>query len=412
MPGPLRRPLTADVAVVGGGIVGLATARALRQARPGWRVLVLEKEPAVAAHQSGRNSGVIHAGVYYPAGSAKAELCGRGRALLLDYCRQEGIPHRITGKVIVATRPDELSRLHDLRHRALANGIAVTVLDPTGLAALEPHAAGLAALHVPSTGIVDFGAVCAAIAAGLEADPDAELWLGAGVAEVEDGTERVTIGVDRGGRAVPVEVAAMVNCAGLHSDEVAARAGLPAGVRIVPFRGEYHELRPERRHLVRGLIYPVPDPRFPFLGVHLTRDIHGGVHAGPNAVPAFGREAYRWRDVRPADVAGAARFGGARRLARRHWRTGLDEVARSASRSRFAAALARLVPEIRVDDLTPAGAGIRAQAVRDDGTLVDDFAFATGHRTVHVLNAPSPAATASLAIAETVARRVIALLDG
>jgi L-2-hydroxyglutarate oxidase len=411
--GPADGPrLDADVVVVGAGIVGLATARALQRRRPGGRVLVLDKEAGVGAHQTGHNSGVIHAGVYYPPGSAKARLCRAGRASLLRYCDERGIATEVCGKVVVATTPAERERLEALGRRAEANGLEVRRLDRRGLAAVEPHVRGLAALHVPATGIVDFGAVAAALAADVRA-AGGELRLGSPVAAVADapgGPVRVVTAA--GGE---LRAGAAVVCAGLHSDRLARRSGARpdddgtgAGAlpRILPFRGEYHELRAGRRHLVRGLVYPVPDPRLPFLGVHLTRDIHGGVHVGPNAVPALAREGYRWGTVVARDLAEVVGAPGTWRLARRFWRTEAGEVVRSLWRARFVAAVQRLVPDVGRDDLVAAGAGVRAQAVRADGTLVDDFAFAATARTVHVINAPSPAATASLAIGEAIADRL------
>jgi L-2-hydroxyglutarate oxidase len=404
----------ADVIVVGAGIVGLATARAIQRRQPGRTVVVVDKEGAVGAHQTGHNSGVIHAGVYYPPGSAKARLCRTGRDDLLRYCAERGIATEVCGKVIVAVTPAERDPLEALAARAEANGLEVRRLDRLALAEIEPNACGVAALQVPATGIVDFGAVAAALAEDVVA-AGGELRLGEPVLGVEDHPGAPVRVLTATGT---MSAAAAVVCAGLHSDRLAERSGarpVPAEEggpvdaelpRILPFRGEYHELRPERRHLVRSLIYPVPDPRLPFLGVHLTRDIHGGVHVGPNAVPAFAREAYGWRTVVPGDVADLLRAPGTWRLARRYWRTEVGEVARSLSTARFVAALQRLVPDVHREDLVPAGSGVRAQAVRRDGSLVDDFAFAATARTVHVINAPSPAATASLAIGDAIAARL------
>ena len=404
-------PDAADVVVVGAGIVGLATARAVQLTDPRLTVVVIDKEATVAGHQSGHNSGVIHAGLYYVPGSQKAELCRSGRDELMAWCDRHEVPWRQCGKVVVATTDDELAQLDVLAQRAAANGIATTRLDPTGLAEIEPHAAGLAALHVPSTAIVDYRAVCATLADGI-IDRGGHIVLDTRV----DSIDR-PISPDEAGRRVVVHTSAgtihagrLANCAGLATDRVARAAGDEPGAAILPFRGEYQELIPARRHLVRTLIYPVPDPRFPFLGVHLTSMIDGSVHAGPNAVLALAREGYRWRDVNRRDLTAMATDASSWRLARRYWRTGLGEVGRSLSRERFVRALQRLVPELTLEDLVPAGSGVRAQAVRPDGTLLDDFAFAgmgSDPRVIHVVNAPSPAATASLAIGRVVASRLL-----
>jgi L-2-hydroxyglutarate oxidase len=403
--------LDADLAVVGGGIVGLATARALCDRRPGAHVVVLEKEDRVAVHQSGHNSGVLHSGLYYRPGSEKARLCHRGRSMMLDWCRGEGLPLEVCGKVVVATEVDELGRLEELRRRGRANGVGLELLGPAGLADVEPHARGLAALHVPGTGVVDFAAVCRRLAEHL-VDGGAEIRLGTTVTGIDaPGRGPVTVhtsttgSCDEGGGRSGLRVGKVVNCAGLWSDRVAGRVGT---TRIIAFRGEYHTVGPAADHLVRHLIYPVPDPRFPFLGVHLTRGIDGSLHAGPNAVLALGREAYRLGQARPAEVAALATDPATWRLAARYWSTGAGEVARSASIRLLAAAVRRLVPGIGAADLRRSGSGVRAQAVTDDGRLLDDFAFAGGGDVVHVLNAPSPGATASLAIGEVIADRVLA----
>jgi L-2-hydroxyglutarate oxidase len=385
--------------VVGAGILGLASARALQRAEPGASITVLEKEDGLARHQSGHNSGVVHSGIYYPPGSAKAVLCRSGGAALIRYAAEHGVQVRVPGKLIVATEPAELPRLAALRQRAAANGIEAAWLTAEQAREHEPFVHALAALRVPSTAIIDYPAVCRALAEELIAG-GAEIRLGSAVTGLApDGAGTVV-------RTASGELTAdvLVNCAGLYADRLAAADGvadLPA--RIVPFRGEYYELRPAARHLVKGLIYPVPDPRLPFLGVHLTPTVHGGVHAGPNAVLALAREGYRWSDVRPADVADVLRFGGFWRLARRHLGTGAAELLRSLSRKRFAAGLARLVPELTEADLVPSPAGVRAQALRPDGTLVDDFLIQRYRRNVHVLNAPSPAATSALEIGRQIA---------
>jgi len=403
-----------DVVVVGAGIVGLATARAILERIPGAEVVVVDKEDRVAAHQSGRNSGVIHAGVYYPPGSGKARLCLDGRAALQRFCAEHGVPVAVPGKLIVATAPDELDRLAGLEARARANGIEVHRVGPDGLRAVEPHAAGIAALRVPSTGVVDFGAVSVALAADV-VGRGARLELGRAVTGIEDGRGPLVVRTPSG----DVRARAAVVCGGVHADELARSAGArPDGdpdaplPRILPFKGEYLGVRPERAHLVRTLLYPVPDPALPFLGVHLTRDVHGHVHAGPNAVPALGREAYEPGAIDGRHLAALIRAPSTWRLARRWWRTELAEVRRSLDHERFTAAAQRLVPAIEADDLVPAPAGIRAQAIAADGTLLDDFAFASSPRTVHVLNAPSPAATASLAIGAVIADRLVGAIDG
>ncbi len=391
----------ADVAVIGGGIVGLATAYRLLTSRPGLSVTVLEKEDAVARHQSGRNSNVLHSGVYYRPGCLKARNCRAGKAAMEAFLEREGLPWRRCGKVVVATREAELPRLAELERRALANGAAARLVGAAELREIGPTAAGLQALVVPGPGVPDSGAGCRRLAERSEGAGGA-VRPGARLLSLDERAPSVRLGTTAGGG----EARVVVNCAGLHSDRVAALGGSRPEARILPFRGEYFELRPEARGLVRGLIYPVPDPAFPFLGVHLTPTVGGGVQCGPNAVPAFAREGYRWSTVRPAELAGALAWPGSWRLAARYWRTGWGELRRSLSRRAFAAALARLVPGLDAGHLLPAPAGVRAQAVRRDGSLVDDFLIQGSARVVHVLNAPSPAATAALAIGETVAAEV------
>jgi L-2-hydroxyglutarate oxidase len=385
--------------VIGGGIVGLATAHRITVEHPDAQVTVLEKEPRVAAHQTGHNSGVIHAGVYYRPGSLKARLCRRGSRSMVDFCTEHGIAVRVCGKLIVAGDEAELPRLRALHERAVANGLPVRLLTPAEAAEHEPHVRCVAALHVASTGIVDFTEVCATLAA-LAEKAGAEVRLGTRVTGI---ARRSGVQVVRttGGEVI---ADVLVNCAGLHADRVARLAGVEPPARIVPFRGEYYELRPERRDLVRGLIYPVPDPQFPFLGVHLTRMIDGGVHAGPNAVLALARQGYTWGRINLRDIADLATYPGLWRLARRHLRYGLTEMRRSLSTTTFARSLARLVPEVTRDDLVPSAAGVRAQAILPDGGLVDDFLIVARQRQVHVLNAPSPAATSSLEIARHIVR--------
>jgi L-2-hydroxyglutarate oxidase len=396
-----------DVVVIGGGIVGLATARAVLVDRPGATVVVVEKEPAIARHQTGRNSGVIHSGIYYRPGSAKARLVARGRTLLESFCADHGIHREYCGKVVVATSGSELGGLDRLARLADDHGLEVNRLDAAGLRSVEPHAAGVAALHVPATGIVDFGEVASALAEEVR-QRGGEVRTGVAVESLSPGGGGPASEVVVGTNAGSIRSRRVVNCAGLHADRVARMDGRPDrdDPSITPFRGEYHELRPAARSLVRHLVYPVPDPSFPFLGVHFTRSIHGGVHAGPNAVLALAREGYTWGDISARDLAAMARDPGVWHLARRHWWTGIGEVWRSLSTAAFVRALRRLVPEIGPDDLEPAPAGVRAQALRRDGTLVDDFAFVERGSILHVLNAPSPAATASLAIGEHVASRL------
>ena len=391
----------ADIVVVGAGIVGLTSARALLERHPTRRIVVVDKETRPAHHQTGRNSGVIHSGLYYRPDSDKSRLCADGRGLLLDFVRRHDIPHDLCGKVVVAVSDDEVPRLDALEQRGAENGVPVTRLDAPGLREREPHIAGVAALHVPSAGIVDYGAVCEALVGEL-ADGGVDIRLGVAVTGTEPTGDGLTVHTTAG----DLHTSSLVNCAGLHSDRVAAAAGADThGVRIMPFRGEYYELAPRARHLVNDLVYPVPDPAFPFLGVHLTRMIDGSIHAGPNAVPALEREGYRWRDISARDTAEIAFATRTWKLARNYWRTGLGEIHRSLSRRAFLTALQRLCPELTDADLEPSGAGVRAQAIGTDGALLDDFAFADGPRAVHVVNAPSPAATASFAIGASIAAR-------
>ncbi len=388
--------------VIGGGIVGLAVAERLTRERPGSIVTVLEKEPGWARHQTGRNSGVIHSGLYYAPGSLKALMCRAGAASMVAFAQEEGITHEVCGKLVVATREDELPGLGRLRDRGRANGLVVEELTAQQAREHEPHVAALAALHVPSTGIIDYAEVCAALVRRLER-AGARLVLDAEVLGA------VRFGADTVVRTSQGDFAAdqVVSCAGLHGDEVARRLGHRPSARIVPFRGEYFELTAEATHLVRNLVYPVPDPDFPFLGVHLTRGVGGHVHAGPNAVLAFAREGYGWATVRPGELAQTLTFPGFWRLARRNYREGAREMARSASRHLFGDSLRRLVPEVRDEHLVPAPAGVRAQAMKRDGSLVDDFLIERSGNVVHVLNAPSPAATSSLEIAG----HIVGLLD-
>jgi len=396
-----------DIAVIGGGIVGLATARELLQ-RTGRSVVVLEAENQPGAHQTGHNSGVIHSGLYYRPGSLKARNCTDGRERLLRFCADQGIRHERCGKLVVATAPDELPRLEELARRGRANGLTgLRRLAGGELREYEPAVAGIAGLWVPQTGIVDFRQVAAELAAQFQR-LGGTLRLGARIARVQHRPRSLVLRW-RGGE---LETRHLVNCAGLYADRIARLCGLRPALRIVPFRGEYYRLAPAREGLVRNLIYPVPDPRFPFLGVHFTRMAAGGVEAGPNAVLALSREGYRWRDVSPRDLAETLRYRGFRRLAARHWRTGIGEIHRSLSKRAFVAALRRLIPALTPGDLEPHGAGVRAQAIAADGSPLDDFHILEAPRMLHVLNAPSPAATASLSIARHLADRACAMLAG
>ncbi len=395
--------MKSDLVVVGGGIVGLSTARAALRSKPGARVIVVDKEAAIAGHQSGRNSNVIHAGVYYKPGSQKAKLCADGRLAMVQFCEEHGVPYRITGKLVLATDHAEVPRLEDLQRRCEMNGVDVSMLGAEEITSVEPHAVGVAALHVKVSGVTDFTAVCEAIAEEIQS-LGAEIRLGA---EVIGGRVGATVVVDT--TAGTLEADRVVACAGLQADRVARAISGPdgdAGLKIIPFRGEYYSLAPTSRHLVRALIYPVPDPQFPFLGVHLTRGLNGEIHTGPNAVLALAREGYSWRHRSLTDLRETVLFPGFRHLAKAQWRSGLAEMVRSVSRERFARSLQRLVPEVRVDDLEPAPAGVRAQAVTREGALVDDFAFHAVGPVLHVLNAPSPAATASLEIGRTIVARL------
>lgn len=388
-----------DVAVVGGGIVGLATAHQLLVRFRGLRVVVLEKEAEVASHQTGRNSGVIHSGIYYRPGSLKARICREGARLLVDFCRAHGIAYEICGKVIIATDETELPRLQALYEQGTTNEVrGLTLIGPDRLREIEPHATGLRALYVPGAGIVDFRGVSRALAREV-GERGGEIRTGCRVLRLTQRDDGWVLRTTRG----EVSAGYVVTCAGLHADRLAAAAGAAADMQIVPFRGEYYELVPSRRDLVRHLIYPVPDPSLPFLGVHLTRGIDGGVHAGPNAVLALKREGYRKTDVSLNDVGELVRFPGFWAMARRYWRVGIEEAHRSLSKRAFVRALQRLVPEIREADLVPAASGVRAQAVDRDGRLLSDFDIVQQLRAIHVRNAPSPAATASLAIGQAVA---------
>ncbi len=399
-----------DLAMVGGGIVGLATAMELLGRFPSLRLILLEKERQVAVHQTSHNSGVIHSGLYYRPGSLKARLCVSGANLLVAFCERHRIPHARCGKLVVATDPSEVPALHRLYERGLANGVeGLSLIGPERLRELEPHARGLEALHVASAGVVDYAAVARAYAQVI-LERGGAIRTGARVTRVLRRDQAWRLSTSAG----EVRAKALITCGGLHADRLAppggsraagqaTDAGGPREARIIPFRGDYYELVPSRRELVRTMIYPVPDPRLPFLGVHVTRGIDGRVHAGPNAVLALKREGYRNTDISLADTWGLVGYAGFWRMARRHWRTGLDELARSFSKRAFVRALQRLVPALSPDDFVPAPSGVRAQAVDRRGVLLDDFEIVQQAGAIQVLNVPSPAATASIRIGQHLA---------
>jgi L-2-hydroxyglutarate oxidase LhgO len=379
----------------------VATAFQLSRVRPDLKVVILEKEAELAAHQTGHNSGVLHSGIYYRPGSLKARNCREGKRAMEQFCAEEGIPFEICGKVIVAVDAEELPRLEQIFQRGQQNGVQCELIGPERLRELEPHAAGVRAVHVPEAGIVDFRCVCRRLAE-LVAGRGGEIFLGQRVHGIVQREARIRIQTSH----TEFEVGYLVNCAGLHSDRVTAMSGQDPASKVVPFRGEYYELKPERQHLCRNLIYPVPDPSFPFLGVHFTRMIQGGVECGPNAVLAFAREGYRKRDINLHDLTETLTYPGFLRLASRYWRVGAGEMWRSFSKAAFVRALQRLMPEVRSSDLVPGRAGVRAQALGRDGALIDDFVIQPCGRVINVGNAPSPAATSSLQIGETVVEQL------
>lgn len=393
-----------DVAVIGGGIVGLATAMALSE-RPGRRIAVLEAEDRLAAHQTGHNSGVIHSGLYYKPGSMKARTCAQGREALYRFCEEHGIPFERCGKVVIATSEDEIPRLDELERRGRANGLmGIRRLRAEEIRELEPNASGIAGLLVPETGIVEFTRVAEAYADVVRA-AGGEVRLGARILAARRGSGCLILETTRGETRARV----LVNCGGLQCDRIARFCGIDPGIHIVPFRGEYYDVAPGRRSLIRNLIYPVPDPRFPFLGVHFTRRVDGSVEAGPNAVLAFKREGYRRWDLSARDMLDYTFFFGFWRMAAKHGRMAIGEFYRSFLKGAFVRALQRLVPSIEAEDLAPGGSGVRAQALDRRGKLLDDFHIVEGERMIHVLNAPSPAATASIAIGRAIAARADAV---
>lgn len=389
--------MAVKVVIIGGGIVGLATARQLLKRRPAAKVLVLEKEKRAGQHQTGHNSGVLHCGLYYKPGSIKARMAVEGIRRMTAFCRQHGVPYELCGKTVVATEPEEIPWLHALFARGKANGLeGLELLDAERIRAYEPHAAGLAGIRVPQEGIVDYAAVCAAMLREIGAD-GGEIRFSSEVLQLRRNS-RWTIDT----RSGDYEADFVINCAGLHCDRVGRKAGSRDPAKIVPFRGEYYMLKPERQHLVRNLLYPVPDPQFPFLGVHYTRLIHGGVECGPNAVLAFAREGYRKRDFSLRDTLETFTYKGFWRFFLRYPRMCWEEFKRSYSKQLFCRSLQRLVPELTLEDLMPGESGVRAQALSPQGTLIEDFHFVRAAGALHVLNAPSPAATASLAIADEI----------
>ena len=405
-PKTINRVSYQRIIIIGGGIVGLATAFKLGRKLPSARITILEKEPEVCRHQSGHNSGVLHAGLYYKPGSVKARMAVGGIQEMVAFCREHNVPHEICGKLVVAVDETEMARLNALYERGQQNGLqGLSLLNREQMKEIEPHVGGIAALHVPQEGIVDYSKVCGVLAEKISGS-GGRVVTRARVTHFQSQANGWLVQSTAG----DFEADLLLNCAGLHCDRVAELAGEKREVRIVPFRGEYYKIKRERQHLVRNLIYPVPDPQFPFLGVHFTRLIYGGVEAGPNAVLAFAREGYRKSDLNVADLFDALTFSGLWRFMGRHKRMSWEELKRSFSKKLFCESLQRLVPDIRKEDLESGGAGVRAQAMSPDGTLVQDFCFQQSRKALHVLNAPSPGATASLAIGEEIARLAAAQL--
>ncbi len=378
--------------------MGLATAYRLTNRHPGKKIVVLEKESFLAKHQTGHNSGVLHSGIYYKPGSLKAINCRKGKLAMEDFCKEHGIEHELCGKVIVALNKEEIPRMEKIYRRGQENGVNCEIIDRKRLLEIEPHAAGIRAIHVPECGIVNYRQVCERMGELISQGDDNELLLGQEVRQIEETSQGLLVKTDQ----TEIECGFLINCAGLHSDRVARLSGQPVPAKIIPFKGEYYELTQKAKHLCKHLIYPVPDPQFPFLGVHFTRMIDGSVECGPNAVLAFGREAYGKLDLNLKDLLESLGYSGFRKMALKHWKMGLGEMWRSYNKGAFVRALQRLIPEIKAEDLKSAPAGIRAQAVTPDGSMVDDFLLKESKRVVNVCNAPSPAATASLNIGETI----------
>ncbi len=395
-----------DVAIIGGGIVGLATAYRLLERFPGTKVTILEKEASLAFHQTGRNSGVLHSGIYYKPGSLRATNCREGKKAMEEFCQREAVAFDICGKVIVAVTESELPNLQNIFERGQANGVQCELIGPQRLRELEPHSAGIKAIHVPESGIVDYPAVCEKLANRIR-EKGGSILLNARVTGMRRSDGRMVVQSSAGDAAARV----VATCAGLHCDRVAKLSGTKPDAKVVPFRGEYYDLKPDAKHLCRNLIYPVPDPKFPFLGVHFTRLIHGGVECGPNAVLAFAREGYTKLDINLIDLIESLTYSGFLRMAAKHWRTGCGEMWRSFSKAAFVRALQRLMPDIRSEHIEPAPAGVRAQALGRDGKLVDDFVIVENDLVVNVLNAPSPAATAALNIGRLIVDKLASRLQ-
>ena len=392
----------ADIVIIGGGVVGLATAYHLKQIEPKKSIVVLEKEAVIAAHQTGNNSGVIHSGIYYKPGSLKAINCRKGKLALEKFCKEQGVNYESCGKVIVATSKDEIPTMNKIYDRGKENEVSCKIIDDKELKYLEPHAAGVAAIHVPEAGIINYKNFCSVLAEKIQLS-GGKILLGEKVNFITPSREKVNVQTEKG---LEFEAGKVINCAGLYSDIIADKGGAKSEMKIIPFRGEYYELTDSAKSLVKNLIYPVPDPNFPFLGVHFTRMIDGGVECGPNAVLAFAREGYGKLKINPNELLESLCYPGFIKLASKYWKTGLGEIWRSLSKQAFVKALSVLVPEIKSQDLKKAPAGVRAQAVGVDGSMVDDFYFSKNGNVLNVCNAPSPAATASLNIAKVISEKV------
>tara|TARA_Y100000766_G_scaffold47085_1_gene37314 strand:+ start:6501 stop:7700 length:1200 start_codon:yes stop_codon:yes gene_type:complete len=392
----------ADIVIIGGGVVGLATAYHLKQIEPKKSIVVLEKEAVIAAHQTGNNSGVIHSGIYYKPGSLKAINCRKGKLALEKFCKEQGVNYESCGKVIVATSKEEIPTMNKIYDRGKENGVSCKIIDDKELKDLEPHAAGVAAIHVPEAGIINYKNFCSVLAEKIQLSGE-KILLGEKVNFITPSRDKVNVQTENG---LEFEAGKVINCAGLYSDIIADKGGAKSEMKIIPFRGEYYELTDSAKSLVKNLIYPVPDPDFPFLGVHFTRMIDGGVECGPNAVLAFAREGYGKLKINPNELLESLCYPGFIKLASKYWKTGLGEIWRSLSKQAFVKALSVLVPEIKSEDLKKAPAGVRAQAVSLDGSMVDDFYFSRNGNVLNVCNAPSPAATASLNIAKVISEKV------
>ncbi|MAB61374.1 MAG: L-2-hydroxyglutarate oxidase [Verrucomicrobiales bacterium] len=392
----------ADIVIIGGGVVGLATAYHLKQIEPKKSIVVLEKEAVIAAHQTGNNSGVIHSGIYYKPGSLKAINCRKGKLALEKFCKEQGVNYESCGKVIVATSKEEIPTMNKIYDRGKENGVSCKIIDDKELKDLEPHAAGVAAIHVPEAGIINYKNFCSVLAEKIQLS-GGKILLGEKVNFITPSRDKVNVQTENG---LEFEAGKVINCAGLYSDIIADKGGAKSEMKIIPFRGEYYELTDSAKSLVKNLIYPVPDPNFPFLGVHFTRMIDGGVECGPNAVLAFAREGYGKLKINPNELLESLCYPGFIKLASKYWKTGLGEIWRSLSKQAFVKALSVLVPEIKSEDLKKAPAGVRAQAVSVDGSMVDDFYFSRNGNVLNVCNAPSPAATASLNIAKVISEKI------